>query len=191
VYQVINCGVSGYATREERLFYERFAKKYEPDIVLIIAVRNDDMSFEQEVSSKFVNRRIGKLETIFYVWGKIQDYRYQRPDPDFVKCVKEVLRLNEDVRNDGSRLAVVIFRNDPDYGAIYPLGRIWNELTRSMIIGLKGSSIPVLDLGKALYERHSEEDLVVDPGLDGHPNEIAHSIAAHEIFKMLQREKML
>jgi hypothetical protein len=187
----LNCGVSGYGTRQERLFYELIGAKYQPDLVLLITVRNDDMSFLEEVARKYVNRDIGRMETLFYSWGRIQDYRYQHPYPNYTKCVDEILQLNQDLSSSKTPLAVIIFRNDPDFGALYPVGKMWNDLTRTIVKGLQGTPIPVLELGKALYANHSEDDLLVYTGLDGHPNEIAHEIAAHEIIAFLNREKFL
>ena len=190
-YEVVNCGVSGYGTREERLFYEEIGKKYQPDLVLLMTVRNDDMSFLEEVARKYVNRPIGKVESVFFTMGKIQDYRYQHPYPNFAKCVDEILQLDQDVRAAHAQLAVIIFRNDPDFAAVTPVGKMWNDLTRTVTLGLKDSHIPVMDVGKALYANHSEDQLKVHVDLDGHPNEIAHRIAANEVFDFIRREKLL
>jgi hypothetical protein len=181
-YEVINCGVSGYGTEEERRYYELLASKYEPDIVLLTMVWNDDLSFLEEVEKGYLNRIPGKFEMLFFIWGKIQEYRHQRLTFDYTKCVEEILRLDGEVRKQGKRLAVIIFRNG--------YGDNWDQLASTVTNGLQGTDVPVLDLGKALFEKHAEEDLIVHR-IDGHPNEIAHLIAAQEILELLWREKML
>jgi hypothetical protein len=181
-YEVINCGVSGYGTEEERQYYEHLAAKYEPDIVLLTMVWNDDLSFLKEVEKGYLNRTPDKFEMLFYIWGKIQQYRHQRLTFDYTKCVEEILRLDGEVRKQGRRLAVVIFRTDH--------GDNWQQLSSTVTKGLESTDIPVLDLGEALFEKHAVEDLIVHK-IDGHPNEIAHLIAAQEILNFLQREKMI
>ena len=188
-YDVINCGVSGYGTKEERLFYELFGAKYEPDLVLLSMVWNDDISWDEEVQRGYVNRSPGKLELLFYSWGKIQDLLHRRPSPHFTRCVDEILRLDSEVREQGARLVVIIFRNDFDFAGETQSGKIWNRLTSTVTEGLQGSDIPILDLGKAL-QKHSSEDLMVHQ-IDVHPNEIAHAIAAREIQDFLQKKGML
>jgi hypothetical protein len=145
-------------------------------------VWNDDLSFLKEVEKGYLNRTPDKFEMLFYIWGKIQQYRHQRLTFDYTKCVKEILQLDGEVRKQGRRLAVVIFRTDQ--------GDNWHQLSSTVTKGLQSTDIPVLDLGEALLEKHAEEDLIVHK-IDGHPNEIAHLIAAQEILSFLQREKMI
>jgi hypothetical protein len=109
-YDVMNCGVSGFGTREERLFYETFGQRYRPDVVLLTMVWNDDLSFQDEVRRNYVNRQRGKL-----------------------RCSKP-----------------------------------WPRSMRFVVGGL-----------------------LVDPVVDPHPNEIAHAIAAQEIFHFLLKQKLL
>lgn len=188
-YEVVNCGVSGFGTREERLFYELFAAKYEPDIVLLSMVWNDEMSFADEIKKGYVNRHPSKLESLFYIWGRIQEYRYKRPFPDFSACVDEILQLKSDVQKQGACLTVVLFRNNSDYGTSY-YAKIWDHLAKTIQEGLQGTDIPILDLGEKLREKHPLEDLRVHD-IDLHPNEIAHATAAQEILSFLRRKDML
>ena len=59
--------------------------------------------------------------------------------------------------------------------------------------GLEDTDIPLLVLGDALFKDHSFKDLLVygEGGVDWHPNEIAHGIAAKEIVDFLCRKKLL
>jgi hypothetical protein len=188
-YEVVNCGVSGFGTREERLFYEEFGAKYEPDIVLLVMVSNDDMSFLDEVEKGYVLRRPGKFETLSHIWGKVEEYRHRRPFPDYRASIDEIFQLDSEVRERGARLAVVIFRSSSDYGGDYN-AKVWDHLTRSVMEGLRGTDIPLLDLGPSLLEKHPGEQLLVHE-IDGHPNEIAHKTAAQEILEFLKGEGLL
>lgn len=189
--EVINCGVSGYGTKEERLFYELFGTKYQPDVVLLVMVWNDDLSFGDEVQNGYVNRNPGKLEQLFLDWRKVQDYRHQRPSTDFSRVAEEVALLDQEVKKQGARFGVVIFRNDNDYAGSTEIGRIWNRLTSAVSAKMQQTKTPLLDLGESLYQKSSGQDLRVHPVVDEHPNEIAHSIASREIFDFLRSQKLV
>jgi hypothetical protein len=189
-YEVINCGISGYGTRQERLFYENVAVKYQPDIVVLVAVWNDDMSYQEELQKGYSSRKKGKAEALFATWERVQDHRYRRPVPDFSGCVQDILELNRKVRANGARLAVVIFRDDPFYSGTDGAGPVWDQLTNSITSGLQDTGIPILDVGKALYAKHTSAELIVDPA-DQHPNHVAHQIAASEILQLLEHQKFV
>ncbi len=90
-------------------------------------------------------------------------------------------------------LQLFFFRNVPENSTIDKsvYYKSWMAFINRVSIGLKDTNIPVLDLGKALFENHSEQDLLVHKVIDGHPNEIAHGIAAREIMDFLKREGLL
>ena len=188
-YDVINCGVSGYGTKEERLFYEEVGATYKPQIVLLVMVSNDDMSFLEEVEKGYVLRRAGRIESLSYIWRQVEEYRHRRPFSDYRGCIAEIQRLNRSVRTRGARLGVVIFRSNADYGGDYNAA-MWDQLTNRVAAGLQGTDIPVLDLGPALLAKHPGEQLLVHE-IDGHPNEVAHRTAAKVIFEFLLTHRLL
>jgi hypothetical protein len=179
-FEVINTGVTGYSTEQERISYERFSSAYMPHIVLVSMVYNDDMGFLDEV-------RLGMLPapidpSLSALWARISELRQPGRDYDYSSCVRELLLLHESCRRRGSRLAVVIFRQsiwDP-----------WLRLVEQVTRGLRGTDIPVLDLGPMLLKRHRPEDLMVHP-IDGHPNETAHRLAAEEIETFLRAQGLV
>lgn len=181
-YDVVNCGVSGYGTREERILYELVGAQYTPDVVLLVVGWTDDMSFLEEEKKGYINRQRGRLEEVFYTWALIQDYRHRRPFPDFSKCAEEILQLQAETRKQGGRLGVLIFR----VGS----GRVWERLDAQLSGVLRANGIPLFDLGNAFWETHTPEELWVHPR-DEHLNEIAHRIAAREILGFLRREDLL
>ncbi len=180
-YEVINCAVSGYATREERIAYELFYSKYTPQLVLLMLVFNDDRSWleEKDDGSILPPDRFERLST---TWTLLKVARTGKRNPDYSRTVRELLSLNEACQRNGSRLVVVFFRNSFHY--------MWNQLYRAVVDGTKGVDVPLFDLGPALLETHSVEDLSVHP-YDGHPNDVAHRIAADELRHFLETNGFL
>jgi hypothetical protein len=189
-YEVINCGQSGYSTRDERLFYDALAWQYTPDVVILVMYSNDHLSWKDEQKMPHVRRQPSRLEGLFFTWGSMQDYLNRPPFPDYGACVEELLRLNGAVTARRSRLAVVFFRDIPMALDTSIDGRYWNALATMVRRGLQGMNIPILDLRNALFASYSQEDLFVH-ALDGHPNEIGHAIAAREIQKLLDENALL
>jgi hypothetical protein len=185
-YEVINCGVSGYSTREERLFYERVASRYNPDIVLLTMVTNDDRSWMDDVKMGYFYSP-GQFGQIFHTWAALQTLIHRRPDPDYSICLDETLKLYEVVKRNNARLAVVVFDCCSPSHHTY---KDWKNLIHTMKNGLTEKPIPLTTLVKDLLKDHSSTDLVVH-ARDLHPNEIAHKIAAEKISRFLRREGML
>jgi len=189
---VINCGVNGYGTREQRLFYEQITSRYDPDIVLLVMTTNDEESL-LEYKESGDGYHPGPLGRLFSIWAHIQTYRYDPPSLDFSSSLQETVKLHEEVINQGKRFGVIVFRNDPnELGSgmgVFP--NSWAYLVNTLSAGLKGYDIPILDLRDALFQHHTQKDLVVHELLDGHPNEIAHGIAAQEISEFLKREDLV
>jgi hypothetical protein len=181
-YEVINGGVSGYSTKDERLSFELVYSMYSPQVVLLVMVFNDDVSGPDEVRLGYFTP-IGKYEKLSNLWLLLQDFRLRRPPPDFSMSVNELLKLNDSCRRNGAKLGVVVFRNSMRFDA-------FNQLLKAVQEGTKGTGIPVLDLGPALLNAHAEKDLMVHQ-YDGHPNEIAHAIAADEIAHFLNTSGLL
>ena len=98
--------------------------------------------------------------------------------------MKEILRLDAEVRRTGARLVVVAFRHTTQ-----PEDE-WNALVRTVTAGLAGSDVPWLDLGQTLIPGHRLEEMVVHP-IDGHPNEVAHKLAAQSIFQFLREQELI
>jgi hypothetical protein len=189
-YEVINCGVSGYGTRDERNFYQLFGSKYDPDIVLLMMVWNDDSSYWEELQ-RGEYRSPGRLEYLSYIWAKTQEYRHRRPSPDFSGSVEEIHRLDSEVRRQGARLGVVIYRNECDYQGTNFYSKTWNLLTNTVMEGLKSTDIPILDLGKVLCEKGDATHLIAHPIMDWHPNEVATKLSAGAILSFLRNQELL
>ena len=173
-FEVINCGAVGYGTREERLFYESTGVRYQAATVVVVMTTGDDLSFGE-------GRNQGPLAGTFTVL-----FRHRRPSPNFDRCVKELLQLNAAVRRSGAELIVFIFRNNADFSGSTESGQIWNQLTETITQGLRGTGIPVIDLGRTL--EGSSEALKAHSLIGFSPNETAHALAAEELLSFFQRK---
>jgi hypothetical protein len=182
-YDVINCAVDGYATREQRIFFEQIAARYQPDLVILAMSAQDNVS-------RFDRERLGYVhepkayERLLLSLYLLQRARLERRlTRDYSGAVEEVAKLSDACRTRGARLAVAIFRNDE---LSYP----WSDLVTAVSQRFQGADLPVLDLGPALLKDHAPQDLAVDAA-DRDPNEIAHRVAAEAIETFLRRQRLL
>jgi hypothetical protein len=181
-YQVINCAVSGFATRQERQMYELQAPFYRPDIVIVAMVENDDASWVQDVANGhfWIPGDLDRLFPTAAVLRKTSRMR-DKPEPDFADSVRELRQLLALCQRDRARLAVVSFRNmSLDAGH-------WGVMARNVSAGLKGSDAAWLDLGDEMLRQHDWHNLQVYPGGDLHPNELAHRSAAQQLAALLRQ----
>jgi hypothetical protein len=190
-YEVINCGAAGYSTREERLFYESTAVKYEPDVVLVTMSWSDYMGFGQPGGQGSAQRQPAKLEGLFHTWGALHRYLRRSAVPDFSQCIDELAQLETACTSKGARLVVFIFRNNADTAGSTDSGKIWNQLSKTATDGLYGKNIPLLDLGKVLAAEHADGDLKMHSVIGFDPNSVAHGVAARELASFVLRERLI
>ena len=180
-YDVINCAVSGYATRQERQMYELQAAHYRPDVVIVSMVMNDVSSWVDDVEGGhfFVP---GTLDRLFPVAGSIRQRLTVagKPTADFQANVRELLELKALCDRDGAKLVVAAFRNMPLETDT------WGVLVRNVSAGLQGSGTAWIDLGEEMLREHPMSELVVYPDGDAHPNEVAHLSAARQLARLLR-----
>jgi hypothetical protein len=179
-YEVVNCGVNGFGTREARLFYERRAAAYQPNLVLLVMVANDDRSYAEDITERFVHTP-AKWEHLSYAGYYLQAMRFRRPEPDFTDAMLALAELHGAVVDDDAELAVVLFTNTN--------GREWDLLAERAGTTTDALDVPLLDLREALSAEEPSA-LMVHPS-DGHPNEIAHRIAGETIVEWLDGEGLL
>lgn len=181
-FEVLNFGLCGYSTEQERLLYEQVVAAYQPQLVLLLMVENDDESFQAE-KKRQSEAEARKSKSLFEVVDLARQYHDRVLGRDFTVCVAEAKRLEAACQANGARLAAVIFRCH--------VSPTWESLARTVRDGLAGTSVPVLDLYDAYFPRHPLEQLMVFHGVDMHPNELAHQIAADQIERFLAREKLI
>jgi len=178
-YEVINCGVSGYSTREERLFYERIARVYQPDLVLLGIVLNDDISWIEEVRRGWF-RVPKRMDRMSRVWDQLSQMLRPRPERDYSTVTEELLRLDAAVRADGARMFPFLFRNIEGPHAT----PVWEAIRAAAEPAVRQMGVPFVDLGSVLLGEEVGDSLFVHQ-LDLHPNELAHARAAAELRRVL------
>ena len=181
--EVINCGLSGSSTADQRAFYERIGSKYEPAVVLLVMGDRDNLSTADERQRGFVHQG-GRLEGLSIVARMVQWGRHEGRRPfEYDGVAEEVVKLEESVRSRGSRLAVVVLR-------VGELEGRWGALVGAVSAKLQGRNTPFEDLGLTLLRSHTPRDLEVHP-TDGSPNEIAHREAADQVARLLRSQELL
>jgi len=180
-YEVINCGVGGYGTQDSKRFYEVLVSKYEPDVVLLVMTPDDDQSWAENRKHKDFDLSTKPISD-FLVWSNRQERLYDRLDPDYSGSVKEITQLQEMVQGQEARLGVVVFRHTRH--------QAWGSLIQQLSESLPDLTVPLLDLGKVLVEKHVAEALFVHK-VDKHPNQKAHRIAAQSIKNFLYQDGFL
>ena len=111
-YEVINCGVSGYSTEDALVLYQRHLARYNPDLVLLTMVWNDDRSFREEVRLGFHEQTHDRLFQTWRLLDKpLADRRVHHHD--YSNAMRALEGLRKAVEARGSRLAVIIARNRP------------------------------------------------------------------------------
>lgn len=178
--EVLGCGVSHFSTREESLYYEARASAYQPDLVLLVMVADDDRSTPGEERLGVV-RPPARWEYLSATASLVRSVLTWRPKPTFSVSMAELARLHDRVRADGADLAVVVFTNGADPA--------WDRLSVSADATAQELGVPILNLRDALASEDPAA-LVVHP-VDSHPNERAHRIAAEEIVDWLEREGLI
>ena len=182
-FDVINCGLSGSSTAEQRAFYEQVASRYEPDLVLLLMDKRDNLSSDDERRQGFVHEP-GWFERFSVLARLVQWGRHEGRRPFEYEAVSaEVVQLEESVRSRGGRLAVAIFRNGD-------LDARWGALVGAVSGRLQGRDTPVSDLGLTLLRAHTARDLTVHP-TDDSPNEMAHRAAAVELERWLRSRQLV
>jgi lysophospholipase L1-like esterase len=171
--EVLNFAVPGYRTKEERLLYEKVVEKYDPQVVLVLTVFNDNPVYDglgiEDLAAPSLWR--------FFV----PNQESRRQELDYSVCLNEMRQLAERCRGGHRKLMVATFRNNA-----FDEAR-WLALHRTMADGLRNEEVPVLDLGQAIgpYLREDWERGFVSRTEDSHPNEEVHRVAAEALAPWL------
>lgn len=174
-FEVLNFGVSGYDTAQERLLYEEIAAAYRPQIVLLLMVNNDYAPYHEQFATGRL-RPVNLWERTFYSWRLLRRIEPAPQSTSYGGCVREARQLDRECRLRDARLGAVVFRNTDDPS--------WSQFAQEIQLGMDVAGIPCLDLGETLLAEHAAAELVVHP-TDGHPNEIAHRRGAQLVHEFL------
>jgi hypothetical protein len=173
-YRVVNCGVPGYGSREERVLYSRVAATYHPRVVLVVLGTDDDRT-DWEIAQKSISAlRPSRLERLFKVWGQARAMWRSRRTQNFRASAGELIRLDEQIRHDGGRLVAVF--------APWNDSNLWSAIRRTVLPVLAARGITVIDASDSL---HGADTLSVHP-TDPHPNERVHAMLAARLMHDIQ-----
>lgn len=167
-FEVINCGMCGYSTREERACYELAARRYQPQVVLLVMFNNDYADAGEQSHVRL--ERFAHLQAAEHALARAAGQLY-------TDCLGEVTRLEASCAADQARLGIVLFR----YGEWDPL---WRGLHHAVSTTYADDRVPWFDLGPGVLERFRPQDCTVHPR-DGHANERVHALAARLIEEFL------
>lgn len=178
-FSTMNFGVCGHTTHQERMTYEHFAKKYQPNVVLVTMVFNDNMTYEEEKAFGMHDPPQADVALVKELHAKTaktyKDFGYE-------VCVQELKLLAASCRENGAQLVVVLFSRPIELAH-------WEPMEKTVTEGLAGSGIPLLNLRSAFPDLPFAAQMVHRH--DGHPNEIMHRIAAKAIADFLQDEGLV
>lgn len=204
--EVINTGVSGFNTVNERDLLIHRGLAYDPDMIILHFILNDvepDL-FKEGLKLEFYTNYVSIymepdwLSKYSYFWGwarqrylrTVSAKRYvKKCIDDYLKdksgweeCASALKDINNVCKNRGIKLLVVVFPFFYELHTNYPFQVIHNHLRNFC----EATGIPILDLLPS-YKKFNGPELWVHP-IDQHPNEIAHETAAKAIFNYLMGE---
>lgn len=167
-FEVVNCGRCGYGTREELAAYRLEVSRYEPRLVILQMLDNDN---EEQASS------LGGATAAARPASK-----------GYESCAQDAARLAEECRRRDARLVVMLFR-------FLGMDWHWRQLHQDLRNGLAEARVPILDVGDAIDERFPHFSMFCHDRWthwnDLHPNEVVHRYAAEALADFLEHENQL
>ncbi|HQZ16734.1 MAG TPA: HEAT repeat domain-containing protein, partial [Vicinamibacteria bacterium] len=169
--EVFNVALPGWSTRQERLAYERIARKYKPNAVILAVCLNDLAElqinltkppalllslFKHSAAVRLAlgasNREIGAVEELF------REPNSARVHDAFRLFFQEVRALRDEVLKDGATFQVVVFPFRFQFEPNAPPPSVQER------IATFGSTddIPVLDVLKELKREKNPAELFLD-----------------------------
>jgi HEAT repeat protein/lysophospholipase L1-like esterase len=157
--EAFNVALLGWSTRQERYAYERIARRYRPDAVVLAVVLNDLEDLHNNLSRPppllvELFKRSALVRRVVDAEGReirSIDELYRQPEPAkvssaFQKMFAELRALADDVRQDGARLAVMVL---PDADQVAPSPPPPIPETRIDDF-LRAEGVPVIDVQPGL-----------------------------------------
>ncbi len=169
--EVFNMGLPGWSTRQERIAYERIARKYKPDVVVLAVCLNDLAElqinltkppgfllalFKHSATVRIAlgasRREIGAVEELFTASDS------PRVDNAFRLFFDEVRALRDEVKKDGARFRLVLapFRFQLEANAPVP------TVQRRIGDFARAESLPLTDLLTPMVGSPSPGSLFLD-----------------------------
>jgi lysophospholipase L1-like esterase len=208
--EVINYGVSGYATSHEVNVVKR-AIVEQADLVLLQITLNDPELTPLDIQHENTVQRFGPLkpgpvlstvmkywQTLAFVLNRLHNtrtqYEYKKYFYDLYEnkeswdvFYNSLKKISEMAKNSNVPFGAVIF---PLFGQDINDNYSFKEIHAKINGALDELGIQHLDL-LPFFTNIPAARLQVIPGVDFHPNEIGHRIAAENIYRWLKSTKLL
>ena len=204
-YDVLNFGVYGYNTLQERHTLEQYALNFSPDLVIIVYILNDpqdiiniyseipyipviselrpwlnNLYFYRYAARNYANVK-GRLKGS-PPYEKIMEYGYDDSTIEWQRTEDNLQAIYNTTRREGIPALLVIFPK------IYELDNYpFTELHEKVEITAREQGFYVLDLFP-YFEGLDERELWVDAFEDHHANKKGHLIAAKAIYEELVKK---
>lgn len=216
-YQVLSMGRPGSSTPHQTAMVRDIALRHAPDLIVIGYCLNDaeDQDDRQGVvalrerlftrykdrmrgsgaraflfdRSALVRLVVGRIGNTLWNRGHIGYYEalYREDYPGWKKTQGAMLELARISRESGVPIVVMIFPLFSwDLDESYPHHAIHQKLHRA----LDAAGVPYLDL-LPKFKGLEHRVLEAIPWKDPHPSDVAHRIAAEQLFRYLQARKLL
>ena len=205
--EVLNWGVPGYSTAQEIRLVRRALSTYQPDLIVLEVTLNDPEMQPYRVTHSYQNAQGEVLlnNPIFSYWQSLgfivrrientitqREYKqyyfdlYEHQDTwsRFADSAKEIKHRTTMAKVPLVAMLFPLFSHRLDDE--YPFRKL-HEKVGALFASL---DIPLLDL-YPFFRGIPTERLQVIPGTDGHPNEIAHRIAADALYLDLAGKKLI
>jgi hypothetical protein len=203
--EVLNRGLCGSSTAVE-VEQVRRALLEQPNLLVLEITLNDAEphplsreEYEAEFKPAWLKWRIFSVwRSIGFVASRIHNYqsarryidyhsRFFKDPPTFEVFRSSLERIGKQAENAGVPLIAMVY---PLFD--YPVNERYPFHEVHEIIGgaLAKAGIPAVDLREA-YRNIPPDRLQVIPGVDNHPNEIAHRIAAEYLLSVLVRDALV
>jgi hypothetical protein len=212
INQVINYGVPAYSTSHEVAATKK-AIDEGADLVLLQITLNDpeikrhtpqgirenmDDRFGPLVLSGFSKWLASYWKTYHFVLTRFHNTQTHQAYSNYFldlfenprtwnPFVESMRSLVSTAKGAGRPIAAVVF---PLFGLPMDQNYPFNPIHEKVLKLMRELEVPALDLSP-IYQGIPLERLQVIPGVDRHPNEIAHRMAAEKIYLWLEEDKML
>jgi len=210
--QVINYGVPAYSTSHEVPVVKKSLEEGADVILLQITLNDPEVKqhtpkgLRENMDDRFgplaLTGNMGWLQshwkTFGFVANRLHNTQTHRNYVSYFNDLFENPRSWKPFTESMTRLASTVKEaNKPLVAVVFPLFGLpldekypFNEIHRKVSDLMQGLGVPVLDLSP-IYKGIPLERLQVIPGVDRHPNEIAHRMAAEKIYLWLEEQKLI
>jgi lysophospholipase L1-like esterase len=193
-YAVVNAGIPGYGTLEQRVRLPSWLQEFSPDLTVLVFNLNDPIQLEDSLvqGDRFMNAPGGVASS--RLWGLLQAVREDKGNEAWYRSYylgeraaawrqarMDIGRMRAAAEAAGGRFAVVVF---PLLHALgdYPFA----DLHATVAEALRQDGIAVLDLLE-VFRGQDARSLWVHP-TDHHPNSRAHRLAAEAMAPFVRTQ---